>query len=297
MNMRVLRLYFLALLLVTAMVPASLALSQESDRTDAPLVLGLDHIPLAVIDLDQVSERYRQLGFTLKPGRPHSNGILNRHVKFSDGSGIELITASEALDSLTSEYLTHLTRGDGPAFVAFFTPELNSVAHKFDAVGKRYHRNGGILSFPKSDDLRYIFFGQRNSSPTDRPEHFDHANGAIALVGVWISSDELTAERDMLAMLGARITKEEVCIPESLTVSVARLQQAEVVFLPGVHQVVRGRRIVGATLQTQNLDTLMKVLARGGWNVLPPVITKYGRSIFLPPSITHGIWLEFRENR
>jgi hypothetical protein len=100
-----------------------------------------------------------------------------------------------------------------------------------------------------------------------------------------------------LAKLGARITEEEACIPESLTVPVARLQQAEVLFLPSVRQVISGRRIVGATLRTQDLNALSHVLARSGWKVPPPIETKTGRSMFLPPIITHGIWLEFREQR
>ncbi len=59
-------------------------------------VQGLDHIPIAVNDLARAAERYRALGFSLKPGRPHDNGITNQHVKFPDGSELELITAPEA---------------------------------------------------------------------------------------------------------------------------------------------------------------------------------------------------------
>ncbi|MCI0434391.1 MAG: VOC family protein [Gemmatimonadetes bacterium] len=39
---------------------------------------GLDHIPIAVNDLDAAAARYRQLGFTLKPGRPHDGGFPAR---------------------------------------------------------------------------------------------------------------------------------------------------------------------------------------------------------------------------
>ncbi len=67
-------------------------------------VLGLDHIPVEVIDLDAAAERYRQLGFALKPDRPHDNAIRNQHVKFKDGSEIELITIREIRDSPTAEY-------------------------------------------------------------------------------------------------------------------------------------------------------------------------------------------------
>jgi hypothetical protein len=35
-----------------------------------PIVLGIDHVPVAVADLEAAGARYRALGFTLKPGRP-----------------------------------------------------------------------------------------------------------------------------------------------------------------------------------------------------------------------------------
>lgn len=55
----------------------------------APQINGLDHINIAVVDLEAAAERYRDLGFSLKPGARHTNGIRNRHVKFPDGTELE----------------------------------------------------------------------------------------------------------------------------------------------------------------------------------------------------------------
>lgn len=287
--------FVVATLLAATAVAARIVSSKDGVRSSTPLALGLDHIPVAVTDLDVAAERYRQLGFTLKPGRPHEDGIRNQHVKFADGTEIELITAGDARDALTAEYLGHLAKGDGPAFVAFFAPEMNGLARQLDAAGKTYRRADGLLSFPEDDGLRYIFFGHRNGSPTDRPEHFSHANGAESLIGVWIAGDDLSAERELLTSLGASIADEERRVPESVWVKVARLPQAEVVFLPGSRQLVPGRRIVGATVRTRSLEALRRVLAKGTWNNPSGVRTERGSSIFLPPDITHGLWLEFRE--
>jgi hypothetical protein len=60
-----------------------------------PPIAGVDHIPVAVTDLAAAGERYRALGFTLKPGRPHANSISNLHAKHADGTEIELLTAAE----------------------------------------------------------------------------------------------------------------------------------------------------------------------------------------------------------
>ena len=43
----------------------------------APPATGLDHVPLAVNDLTQFTADVARLGFTLKPGSPHTDGIRN----------------------------------------------------------------------------------------------------------------------------------------------------------------------------------------------------------------------------
>lgn len=271
--------------------------AQEARQPVARLITGLDHIPLAVTDLDAAAGRFRRLGFALKPGRPHANGIRNQHIKFPDGSEIELITAPEALDALTTEYRRYLAAGDGPAFVAFYAPDISKLARQFDSTKRTYQRSGGILTFPESDSLHYIFFGQRNSSPTDRPEHFAHANGAMSLIAVWLAGKDLSAERDLLSRLGAKLSEKTVHIPGAATVPVATLPRGEVLFLPEAYQRVAGRRIVGATLQVRDLETVLRILAADGREAPPVVNAPQQRSIFLPPELAHGIWLEFREQR
>ncbi len=268
---------------------------QEKQHSASPLIVGLDHIPLAVSDLESAAERYRELGFTLKPGRPHDNGIRNAHIKFGDGTEIELINARETRDPLTIEYLKHLAHGDGPAFVSFFTPHMNRLAGHFDAEGKSYKRSGGLISFPEGDELRYLFFGQRINSPTDRPEHFVHENSAEALIGVWIACNGEGSERTLLAGLGIALCNEIVHVPEAVQGVVARLPQGEVVLLPGSRRLVPGRPILGATVRVRSLKLLQRVLAKRIWKPPPVVQTKRGASIFLAPDITHGIWLEFRQ--
>jgi hypothetical protein len=65
--------------------------------------------------------------------------------------------------------------------------------------------------------------------------------------------------------------------------------------LPGSRQLVPGRRIIGATVQTRDLGALRRILMKNGRDVPATVETKSSKSIFLSPDITHGIWLEFRE--
>lgn len=260
-------------IVVALMLVEPAAFQRHSSATD-PVVVGLDHIPIAVRDLEAAAETYRRLGFSLKPGRPHPNGIRNQHVKFPDGTELELITAPEARDSLTRKYRRHLEDGDGPAFLALFVPDSSRAP-------KALHSS-----------LDYLFFGPRNASPTDRPEHFAHTNTATSLIAVWLAADDLRQERTLFSNLGATIVTREVSIPGRVQADVAQFTEGDVVLLAGSHQLVKGRKIVGATLRVNSLDTAKRILASAG-----PSVRETGdrTSLFVAPESAHGLWLEFRQ--
>ena len=236
-----------------------------------PAVTGIDHVPIAVADLDRAAAAYRRLGFTLKPGRPHDNGIRNLHAKFADGTELELITAKAPRDALTRTYSSHLAGGDGPAFLAFYAP---SGAPAADAPG-------------------YVFFGTRNRSPTDRPEHFVHPNTAESLVSVWLAGADLSRERALLESFGAAFVEREVLVPELTTAMAARLPEGEVLLLPASRRLVTGRPIVGVTLRVRSVAAAKRALADGGVRVR--LVDAAPRSVFVAPEAAHGLWIELRE--
>src|SRR5581483_9726274 len=56
------------------------------------MILGIDHILIAVDDLEIAIETYEQLGFQVVPGGKHPNmGTHNALVPLSDGTYLELI--------------------------------------------------------------------------------------------------------------------------------------------------------------------------------------------------------------
>jgi hypothetical protein len=171
-----------------------------------PVIRGLDHIPVAVADLDRARTDFEALGFVLKPGRAHANGLRNVHAKFPDGTEIELITASTATDDLSAEYLAWLKTGDGAVFVGFYAPDLNSLASSISDLGSPLVLDNGLVIFPRPSLFHHLFFGRRQRSPTDRPEHFAHANTASGLVGVWLAEDPAT--HSLLRMLEASPSNE-----------------------------------------------------------------------------------------
>jgi hypothetical protein len=261
--------------LVVLLAAGGLAGPRDQPSASGETRAGLDHIPIAVANLERAAEQYRALGFVLKPGRRHDNGIRNEHAKFPDGTELELITAPEARDDLTTTYRKHLAAGDGPAFLAFHAPAMSEAVHR---------------SAPP-----YIFFGGLNRSPTDRPEHFKHTNGAYAFIGVWLAADDLSQERKLLQMMGAVIERRQARVPMPLATDVARLSDDEVVLLPARFQLVPGRRIVGATVAVKSLAAAQPIVERAAGKFLERVSGPGSRSVFVPPSSAHGLWLELRE--
>ena len=274
---------------------ASLLLSGPASADPPPVVIGLDHLPVAVANLEEAAAHYLRLGFVLKPGRPHENGIRNQHAKFADGTEIELITAPDARDALTATYRRHLALGDGPAFLALFAPSMEAAAARLDAAGTAHTRHDPYLDFDDQGGLGYLFLGPRNHSPTDRPEHFAHPNGASSLVAVWLAGD-LSRERQLLATLGARLVTTEVHAPDPVSATVARFAEGDVVLLPKGRQLVPRRPIVGATVRVRSLAAAEALLVHAAEGAPVKGAGPEGKSLFLPPATTHGLWLELRES-
>ncbi len=217
-------------------------------------VQGLDHIPIVVRDLDRAAADFTALGFALKPGRPHANGLRNVHAKFRDGTELELISPGTPVDDLSHRYVEWLKQGDGPVSLGLFAP--NAAPRLLEGV----------------------FFDRRQKSPTDRPEHFAHPNGASALITVWLAGSP--AERQLVDVIGRWPVDQPVCAPFVKVARVLRLPEGEIVLLPRLSN----RPIVGATVAVTSLDPVRRLVPRTAFDC--------PRSLWIE---SHGLWLEFRE--
>lgn len=273
------------------------ALAEQAAAAPAPL-LGIDHIPLAVRDLAQAAQTYRRLGFVIKPGRFHADGIRNRQIKFVDGAGIELITAATVTDTLTGRYVRLISQGEAPAFVSFHTANFEVLKTALQTLGEPYSIHDGLLEF-NSEALGWLFVGAgSNRSPTDRPEHFAHPNTANATLAVWIAGGDQEQSLRLFKALGARVAQKTVRVPDPQVATVATVAGGgEVIFLPASRQVIPGRPIVGIVFRTRDLSAALRVLHSAGVAGPKSIETPTYRSLFVEPRDTHGVWLEFRQTR
>ena len=245
---------------------AALLLAFHATPTLADLpVQGLDHVPVVVRDLERAKADFEALGFVLKPGRFHANGLRNEHAKFADGTEIELIMPTRAADALSSRYLDWLRQGDGPVSLGLYR------------LGAPAELSAGI------------FFDRRQKSPTDRPEHFAHPNSAVTLSGAWLAGDP--AERQLLGLPGGRLLDGAFCAPFGSSSKALRFEEGKVILFPESAQVVRGRPILAITVTVGNLDAARHLLLRN--RVVPRQVAGCARkSVWVE---INGLWLEFVE--
>ena len=84
----------------------------------------LDHVVIAVRDLDRAADRYRRLGFQVGARNRHPWGTENRLIQFST-SFIELITVGARAESIASHQPRRFSFG---AFVRDYLEEREGMA-------------------------------------------------------------------------------------------------------------------------------------------------------------------------
>lgn len=174
---------------------------------DAP---RLDHAVVAVADLEAGSAAFRAIGFRTKEGAQHADGLRNRHIKFADGTGIELMSLTGAPTSAIAQgYADRLASGEGGAYAALWTADtgaLGGVARRVGTaeVAPRRSRSGPwhFLSFASSPVLDAIFVGAGPLAVRDADSVFAHENGAASLTAAWVEAGP--GFEGLLRRMGAR---------------------------------------------------------------------------------------------
>ncbi len=106
------------------------------------MTLSLDHVVIAVYDLEKATADYRQLGFTPFFGGVHAGGKThNALIVFQDGTYLELLAPTDAalLHKLDpndrSSFLFLLAQGEGFVGYALHTAYLETEVARIQAAG------------------------------------------------------------------------------------------------------------------------------------------------------------------
>ncbi|MEI6203631.1 MAG: hypothetical protein WCP68_16910 [Enhydrobacter sp.] len=247
--------FLIALMLFVLAVPAS---AQQR-------VQGLDRVPIVVKDIRRARLDFAALGFTVKSDRPHDADVESSYIKFPDGSALELVSPISSADSLSSRYVDWLRDGDGPISLGLYRP--------------------GSTNAPPPG----VFFGDRQRSPTDMLEDFQHDNAAVGLSGIWLAGSP--SEPKLANLPGAKVVNGTFCMPFGFGSKSVQFQEGEILMLPESAQVVSGRPIVAVTVKVQSLAITYGYLDGRGKKYRQ--VTGCGRQSLWVEG--RGLWLEFIE--
>jgi len=270
---------------VPSCVALTLLLFRAAAGVQQPLVQGMNHTPIVVSDIDKAQADFHAMGFTIKPGRLHPDGIRNAHVKFADETELELITAPKGVDDLTTEYRRKLESGEGPVYYGLSVSDPAQLFAKAHTANLSLKSEDGLLTFPVASPLHAIFFGKLEKVPTDRPEYFVHANTATRLSGFWVKDSQPL--RDLFRTLDVPLSQTKPCGPLASSATVAKLAKGDVYL---VSQTI-GPDILAARVNVRSILTAEKTLRSARFR--PQKFACDKTSLWLPPSVAHGIWLQF----
>jgi hypothetical protein len=201
----------------------------------------IDHVVVAVQDLDRAGAVYQQLGFTLTPRARHDDrmGTSNRLAQFAGKNFIELLEVDRPDRLVRHDFQTsppffsfgdHNRRAvrerDGLSMMVFKGDNARSDISSFAASGLAtfapfdFERVAKMpdgteatvafsLAFVQSPDMpRVAFFVCENRAHNHfwKPQYQSHVNGATGIVAVYLSSPD--PERDAAfasKMFGGRV--------------------------------------------------------------------------------------------
>ena len=287
---------------------------------------GLDHVGIAVRDLETAKKTYRNLGFTVFGGSKHPGlGTRNSGPGFESGY-LELLAVWDRTKAIGGMLATFLEKHEGGLFVGLDVSPVDETAKLLRDRGFAVHGpeaasavedteqhdqppNYGswrFLGFPggpipaahqpvKSSDT--VFFLQYDPFVGNV-----HANTAKRLTAVWMGVTDLKASVPTYESMGFRASRklpvaqlgahgQEI---EAGQGSILLLQPENSISKVASFLTERGAEgIMGVSIEVTSLQTARTVLEANTKRQFHPYAGPYGNSILIPPDLTHGIWIEF----
>jgi catechol 2,3-dioxygenase-like lactoylglutathione lyase family enzyme len=293
---------------------------------------GLDHVGIAVTDLDAATRTYRDvLGFNHPVEGTLPTGIHNMNYYFGDSTYLETMVAWDRAKAPWLASFTDSHEGALFAVLAAFSPETTTefLGKRGVTVGKPYsgtiHTAGEGDAAPEEkwktfflpkkllegDPLYFISYGRKDrddflhklEDPANRRK-FHHRNTALGLRSVWIAVPDLVAAAQAYASIGLpwRATFEDA----QLDAKGQRFEAGagEVWLLASrspdgpVAKLVKDRgggSIMGVTIEAGSVEIAAKVIEEKAAVTLTPKPGLLGSSIRIPPELTHGVWIELAQ--
>lgn len=236
-------------MIVVAVFSLLLGTAPPQECTASSSAPALDHVVLAVRDLELASAGFTSRGFTLKPGRLHANNLLNRHIKFRDGSSLELMTVrGTPRDAMARDYARLAAEGEGGVYLALSARSVAVPKAAAAALGLTVRESSSgpwrFLSFPPASPAAALFFSAGSAVAQDPDSLFDHVPAVEGVTEVWVEGGVELAT--LLERLGAQRCGS-VRGPNGLQGERIALSRGRVVVVPTA--AARRPRVLGVVLR------------------------------------------------
>lgn len=269
---------------------------------------ALDHIVLAVHDLDTAAARYEALGFTLTPRAQHEDrmGTSNRIAQFAGQNFIELLEVDrpdllaphdpgQAFFGFGAQNKAFLRTAEGISMLVFTTDDARADIAAFEAAGVDtyapfdFQRQAKLpdgseatvafsLAFATSPDMPDIaIFACENRAPDLfwKPAFQNHGNGALGIGSVTLASPD--PARDA-AFFG-------------------RLYGGDVTSMPGGFRVACGASQAVHVVSDDALPAVARPVARPSGPYFAGITLRASAAHpVIPACEAHGIFITFETN-
>ncbi len=296
---------------------------------------GIDHMVIAVEDLQQAAADYAKLGFGIEPGGRHPGGTENAAAAFESHTYLELLTVYDANGSGAREVVSFLSKQEGALAVGLDTSSADLTATHLRGVGLQVRGpTGGTITYEGVDETPpilwkgvevvtpspylsdFVFFIEYNREAQaalvrkhpelERPAQSPpHRNGARAIKSFWLAVDDLESAARTYASVGFPVGPEKPVPHLQATGREVEAGDGSILLLKSdalsgpVARFLESRHasagFMGATLWVSDLRAAERALPA---SLLPQAKDGSGREsrrLMIPPELTHGVWIQLAE--
>jgi hypothetical protein len=253
----------------------------------------LDYVIFGTKNLKSQSDLFTQFGFTIKNGKLNSNGIKNNFIEFSDDSKIEFIEVNNPTDKISNEYNDLIRQNKKGLQFAFRVVEIETLKNNFEKLNYPFTQmgNNNIYSTLSSKQINTqlpLFFIQfstkKNNSTTD------HKNNSKGIRAVWFSTSDIKKTARELVNFGFEAIGNYVIPTFNKKIVQFRNTNFEIILIDSDMY-----EISGITISVKNISFVKNILEKIKDIHFIEQSVNLQKSIFLNPSQTKCIWIEFTE--
>ncbi len=278
-----------------------------------PIEAKLDHVVIAVRDLEASKAVYSRLGFVVSPGGRHPGGTENLVVRFSAGGYLELISPYDATLPGGGHMAEQLKKGEGAVGAGLEITSAERAARMLTAEGLKIDGpNPGTivrpddkgppqtrwwsLSFANAAASRPIFMIQYVRDPNRPPvARVPHPNSSFSISAMVVAVNDADKAAAGYGKIG-NVADREIPLPEFGGVAEEIvLNKGSILLLhptdptgPAAQQLKdRGEGILGVRIGVASLDETREKVGEKN-------VSKDKQSVLVKPENAGGVWLQFQ---